>query len=65
MKIIAWDDRRFERDAQDIGLIMNHYLDAGNQDRVYSDQGDCIYSMKTSTMTKPARECWDATLADC
>jgi len=42
MKIIAWDDRRFERDAQDLGLIMKHYLDAGNQDRVYSEQGDCF-----------------------
>lgn len=42
MKIVAWDDRRFERDAQDIGLIMKHYLDAGNQDRVYSEQGDCF-----------------------
>jgi predicted nucleotidyltransferase len=41
MKIVAWDDRRFERDAQDLGLIMKHYLDAGNQDRVYSEQGDC------------------------
>lgn len=42
MKIVAWDDRRFERDAQDLGLIMRHYLDAGNQDRVYSEQGDCF-----------------------
>jgi len=25
MKIVAWDDRRFERDAQDLGLIMRHY----------------------------------------
>ena len=36
MKIVAWADRRFERDAQDLALIMRHYLDAGNQDRVYS-----------------------------
>ena len=42
MKIVAWDDRRFERDAQDLGLIMRHYLDAGNQDRIYSEQGDCF-----------------------
>jgi len=42
MKIVAWDDRRFERDAQDLGLIMRHYLDAGNQDRVYREQGDCF-----------------------
>jgi predicted nucleotidyltransferase len=41
LKIVAWSDRHFERDAQDLGLIMKHYLDAGNQDRVYGDQGDC------------------------
>ena len=40
LKIVAWDGRRFERDAQDLGLIMRNYLDAGNQDRVYSEQGD-------------------------
>jgi predicted nucleotidyltransferase len=37
---VAWDDRRFERDGQDLGLIMRHYLHAGNQDRIYSEQGD-------------------------
>ena len=41
MKIVAWAERRFERDAQDLGLIMRHYLDAGNQDRIYTEQGDC------------------------
>lgn len=42
MKIIAWDDRRFERDAQDLGLIMRHYLAAGNESRIYSEKGDCV-----------------------
>ena len=42
MKITAWDDRRFERDAQDLGLILKDYLDARNQDRVFSEQGDCF-----------------------
>jgi predicted nucleotidyltransferase len=41
LKIVAWDDRRYERDAQDLGLIMKHYLDAGNQERLYADQGEC------------------------
>jgi predicted nucleotidyltransferase len=41
LKIIAWSDRQFERDAQDLGLIMKHYLDGGNQDRVYTEGGDC------------------------
>ncbi len=42
MKIAAWHERRFERDAQDLGLIMRHYLAAGNEDRIYSEQGDCF-----------------------
>ncbi len=41
LKIVAWSDRRFERDAQDFGLIMRSYLDAGNRDRLYGDHGDC------------------------
>ena len=42
MKIVAWNERRFERDAEDLALMMRNYLDAGNQNRVYSDQGDCF-----------------------
>lgn len=42
MKIVAWDARRLERDAVDLGLIMREYLDAGNQDRIYSEHGDCL-----------------------
>lgn len=42
MKIVAWDERRFERDAEDLALIMRQYLDAGNEDRIYSEQGDCF-----------------------
>jgi predicted nucleotidyltransferase len=42
MKIVAWDDRRFERDAQDLGLIMRNYLAAGNEDRIYNEHGDCF-----------------------
>lgn len=41
LKIVAWSDRRFERDAQDFGLIMRNYLDAGNRERLYGDHGDC------------------------
>lgn len=41
LKIVAWSDRRFERDAQDFGLIMRNYLDAGNQGRLYDADGDC------------------------
>ena len=42
MKIVAWDERRFQRDAEDLGLVMRHYLDAGNQDRIYTEEGDCF-----------------------
>ena len=42
MKIVAWDERRFERDAEDLALIMRHYLDAGNHDRIYTREGDCL-----------------------
>jgi predicted nucleotidyltransferase len=42
MKTVAWDERHFERDAEDLALIMRHYLDAGNHDRIYSEEGDCF-----------------------
>ena len=42
LKIVACSDRRFERDAQDFGLIMRNYLDAGNSGRVYDVVGDCV-----------------------
>jgi predicted nucleotidyltransferase len=42
MKIVAWDERRFDRDAEDLALIMRHYLDAGNHDRIYTKEGDCV-----------------------
>jgi predicted nucleotidyltransferase len=42
MKIVAWDERRFERDVEDLALVMRHYLDAGNQNRIYTEEGDCF-----------------------
>ena len=42
MKIVAWDERHFERDAEDLALIMRHYLDAGNSYRIYTKEGDCL-----------------------
>jgi hypothetical protein len=36
MKLIAWDDRRFNRDAKDLRFIMTHYLQAGNEERATS-----------------------------
>jgi predicted nucleotidyltransferase len=39
MKLIAWDDRRFNRDARDLRLIMTCYLQAGNEERVFGERG--------------------------
>jgi predicted nucleotidyltransferase len=40
MKIISWGDRHYERhrDAQDLWLLMRTYSDAGNQDRLFSEE---------------------------
>jgi predicted nucleotidyltransferase len=39
MKLIAWNDRRFQyrKDAEDLCLLMLSYLDAGNQERVIGE----------------------------
>lgn len=40
LKLVAWEDRRWRRpgaDAQDIAVILRRYLDAGNQERLYTD----------------------------
>jgi predicted nucleotidyltransferase len=41
LKLIAWNDRRFQyrKDAQDLGLIMLNYLDAGNEERLWEGDG--------------------------
>jgi predicted nucleotidyltransferase len=39
LKLFAWRDRRreqFGKDAGDFWLLLRHYLDAGNRDRLYS-----------------------------
>jgi predicted nucleotidyltransferase len=42
MKLIAWNDRRhaYQKDALDLGFLMTNYLDAGNQERIYEEEGD-------------------------
>lgn len=44
MKIIAWSDNPSirRRDAQDLFLLMRTYLDAGNQDRLFSEERDLV-----------------------
>jgi predicted nucleotidyltransferase len=46
LKLIAWQDRPQERarDAIDIGFLINHYLDAGNNERFFEDHDDIIAS---------------------
>ena len=39
LKIIAWDDRHYQRDAQDFGLLLSSYLDAGHAEELYGEQG--------------------------
>ena len=44
LKIISWNDNqlRSDRDAYDLLLLMRTYLDAGNQDRLWNEEGDLI-----------------------
>jgi len=44
MKIISWDEKYPERskDAQDLLLILKNYLDAGNDERLYSEEADLL-----------------------
>lgn len=44
LKFISWDDNpeRCNKDAPDLLLIMRHYLDAGNLDRLFDEGSDII-----------------------
>ena len=44
LKLISWDDNpeRRSKDAPDLLLIMQHYLDAGNLDRFFDEGSDII-----------------------
>jgi len=44
LKLISWDDNpeRRSKDAPDLLLIMRHYLDAGNLDRLFDEESDII-----------------------
>ena len=46
LKLISWKDRPQERarDAIDIGFVINHYLDAGNNERFFEDHSDIMAS---------------------
>ena len=43
LKIWAWKDRKYTapgKDASDLSMFLRHYADAGNQDRLYGEEGE-------------------------
>lgn len=43
LKIWAWRDRKYTtpgKDASDLWMFLRHYADAGNQDRLYGEEGE-------------------------
>lgn len=45
LKIWAWKDRRYSapgKDASDIWMLLRHYADAGNQGRLYGEEGEAL-----------------------
>jgi predicted nucleotidyltransferase len=43
LKLWAWADRKYStpgKDASDIWMLLRHYADAGNQDRLYGPEGE-------------------------
>lgn len=45
LKLFAWTDRKYEkRDAEDIYMLLKHYADAGNEDRLYGEDLDILES---------------------
>lgn len=40
LKLVAWDDRHYQRDAQDLGLLLSTYLDAGHAEELYGEQAE-------------------------
>lgn len=40
LKLAAWDDRHYQRDAQDLSVLLSAYIDAGNTERLYGEQAE-------------------------
>jgi predicted nucleotidyltransferase len=40
LKLLAWQDRRYDRDAHDLRLIASQYLDTDGRDRIYEEHPD-------------------------
>jgi predicted nucleotidyltransferase len=48
LKIIAWDDKDSDndKDADDLAFIMRNYIDAGNDERLFSSDKDLIHNQE-------------------
>jgi len=46
MKVISWHDRYPERpkDAEDLLFLMDHYAEAGNEERLYGEENELLQS---------------------
>ena len=45
LKTWAWNDRKYTtpgKDAPDLWMLLRHYADAGNRDRLYADEGEAF-----------------------
>ncbi len=45
LKTWAWNDRKYTapgKDASDLWMLLRHYADAGNRDRLYADEGEAF-----------------------
>lgn len=57
MKIVSWNDGYPNRrkDASDLALIMGHYTDAGNAERIFNEHSDLLESEDFDYVTAGAR----------
>ncbi|MDX1472379.1 MAG: hypothetical protein R3213_12840, partial [Flavobacteriaceae bacterium] len=43
LKLISWEDRSYkDKDAKDLDFIISNYLEAGNRERLYSENEDIL-----------------------
>jgi predicted nucleotidyltransferase len=43
LKLISWEDRSYkDKDARDLDYIITNYLEAGNRERLYSENEDIL-----------------------
>ena len=42
LKLLAWNERRERKDASDLGVLLYSYLEAGNQERLFTEHTDLL-----------------------